>query len=102
MRLLARAAIPFFIRSPRVASAAEDKGDSMVRANVVLLTLFLDASSGVRARLRGEEGQAFVEYAMVMLLVAIALAAGTFVSPFRTAIEGAFSSIGDALSNAVP
>ena len=39
---------------------------------------------------------------MVMLIVAIALAAGTFVSPFRTAIEGAFSSIGDALNNAIP
>ena len=73
-----------------------------LRANVVFLTLWLEASSGVRARLRREEGQAFVEYAMVMLIVAIALAAGTFVSPFRTAIEGAFSSIGDALNNAIP
>jgi Flp pilus assembly pilin Flp len=72
------------------------------RATVVLLTLLLDASSGARSLLRREDGQAFVEYAMVMLLVALALAAGTFVSPFRSAIEGAFTSIGDALNNAIP
>jgi Flp pilus assembly pilin Flp len=72
------------------------------RATVLLLTLLLDATSGARALLRREDGQAFVEYAMVMLLVALALAAGTFVSPFRSAIEGAFTSIGDALNNAIP
>ena len=72
------------------------------RANVVLLTLLLDASSGVGARLRREEGQAFVEYAMVILLVTLALAAGTFVTPFRSGIESAFDGIGNALTAAIP
>ena len=74
----------------------------IARANVVLLTLLLDASSGVRARLRREEGQAFVEYAMVMLLVALALAAGAFVDPFRTALESAFGAVAGAFASAAP
>jgi Flp pilus assembly pilin Flp len=49
-------------------------------------------------RLRREDGQAFVEYAMVMLLVVLVLAAGAFVAPFRSSLESAFASIGDALS----
>jgi len=68
------------------------------RANVLLVTRLLNAS----ARLRREEGQAFVEYAMVLLLVTVALAAGTFITPFRDAITGAFTSIGDAINNAIP
>lgn len=72
------------------------------RANVVLLTGLLDARSVLRDRLRQEEGQAFVEYAMVLLLVAIALAATTFVTPFRNALETAFSSVGTAIDDATP
>ena len=56
------------------------------RANVLLVTLLLNASSNVRDRLRREEGQAFVEYAMVLLLVTVALAAGAFITPFRHAL----------------
>jgi Flp pilus assembly pilin Flp len=61
--------------------------------NVVLLALLARVG-----RLRREEGQAFVEYAMVMLLVVLVLAAGAFVAPFRSSLESAFSGIGDALS----
>jgi len=71
------------------------------RANVLLLTLLLDASSSVRDRLKREEGQAFVEYAMVLLLVTVALAAGTFITPFRDALKSAFQSIGDAINGAL-
>ena len=68
------------------------------RANVLLTTLLLDASRGVRDRFRREEGQAFVEYAMVLLLVTVALAAGAFITPFRDALESAFTRIGDAIT----
>jgi Flp pilus assembly pilin Flp len=59
-------------------------------------------TAGARAWLEREEGQAFVEYAIVLLLVAVTLAAGAFVTPFRTALEGAFSSVGGAISGALP
>ena len=72
------------------------------KTNVVLLALLLDAPARIRARLGREEGQAFVEYAMVMLLVALALAAGAFVTPFRSGIESAFEAIGNALTGAIP
>ena len=39
---------------------------------------------------------------MVMLLVALALAAGTFVAPFRTAIKSAFAGIANAITGAIP
>ena len=71
-------------------------------ANAAFLTLMLDASARVEARLRREEGQAFVEYAMVMLLVAIALAAGAFVAPFRSSLQAAFEAIGNALTKPIP
>src|SRR5262245_10392886 len=59
---------------------ASEKGDlGMIdRANVLLVTLFVDGFTRVRDRLRREEGQAFVEYAMVLLLVTVVLAAGAF------------------------
>ena len=72
------------------------------RANVLLVTLLLDGFTSVRDRLRREEGQAFVEYAMVLLLVTVALAAGTFITPFRTAITNAFEAIGNAITGAIP
>jgi len=71
------------------------------RANVLLLTLLLDSSASVRERVRREDGQAFVEYAMVLLLVTVALAAGAFITPFQDALRSAFSSIGDAITGAI-
>jgi Flp pilus assembly pilin Flp len=45
-----------------------------------------------------EEGQSVVEYAMVMVVVAITLAAGFFVTPLGTAIGGAIDVVTNALS----
>lgn len=42
-----------------------------------------------------EEGASGIEYALVAAMVAVALVA--FVTPIRTAIEGIFGDIGDAL-----
>jgi Flp pilus assembly pilin Flp len=72
------------------------------RANVILFTLLFEPSSCVQRRLRQDDGQAFVEYAMVLLLVTVALAAGAFVTPFRAAVENAFTAIGGAISAALP
>jgi Flp pilus assembly pilin Flp len=69
-------------------------------ANAMLVTLMLDASARVQARLRREEGQAFVEYALVMLLVGVALATGAFVGPFRSSLEAAFQAVQSALAKA--
>jgi Flp pilus assembly pilin Flp len=72
------------------------------RANVALLRLMIDASAAGKDRIRRQDGQAFVEYAMVLLLVTVALAAGAFVTPFRAAVENAFTAIGGAISSALP
>jgi Flp pilus assembly pilin Flp len=72
------------------------------RANVLLVTLFVDGLTSVRDRLRREEGQAFVEYAMVLLLVTVVLAAGAFIQPFQDALQKAFESIGNAITKAIP
>jgi Flp pilus assembly pilin Flp len=71
------------------------------RANALLAGLLLDGSDRALGRLRREDGQAFVEYALVLLIVAVALtaAAGVFISPFRAAIVSAFTRISDALNN---
>lgn len=72
------------------------------RAGFLLVTLLLDAAAVTRDRLRREDGQAFVEYAMILLLVTVALAAASFITPFRTAISTAFDAIGNAIDGAVP
>jgi Flp pilus assembly pilin Flp len=68
------------------------------RVGVLLVTVLLDAQD----RLRREEGQSFVEYAMVLLLITVALAAASFITPFRTAIANAFEAIGNAITGAIP
>ena len=50
---------------------------------------------------RHEGGQTFVEYTLVILLVAVAVATGTLVEPFREAIGNALTAIADALDDAV-
>jgi Flp pilus assembly pilin Flp len=69
------------------------------RASKWLYLLMLDAEEGARSRFQKEDGQAFVEYAMVLLLVTVALAAGAFIDPFRNALVGAFQAIADKISN---
>jgi Flp pilus assembly pilin Flp len=72
------------------------------RANAFFVTVLLRAPAALHARMRREEGQAFVEYALVLLLVAVFLTVGaaTFISPFRNAITDAFTAIGNAISGA--
>jgi Flp pilus assembly pilin Flp len=69
------------------------------RASSWLYLLLLDAENGARGRMKNEDGQAFVEYAMVLLLVTVALAAGAFINPFREALVGAFNAIAEQISN---
>jgi Flp pilus assembly pilin Flp len=69
------------------------------RANVLLLTLMSAASAGMD-RLRREEGQTFVEYALVILLIAVAVGAVATWDPLQDAIEGAVTDIKDAIAAA--
>ena len=62
------------------------------RANVLLLELVSAASAGTD-RLRREEGQTFVEYALVILLIAVAVGAVAAWGPLRDAISGAVDNI---------
>jgi Flp pilus assembly pilin Flp len=50
--------------------------------------------------LRRDEGQAFVEYALVLLLIAVAIAAASIWTPLLTDIGKAVNSIGNALNGA--
>ncbi len=54
-----------------------------------------------RGCLRDEAGQTFVEYTLVILLVAVAIATGALVEPFREAIASGLGAIGDAINGAV-
>lgn len=62
--------------------------------------LMIWGATGVRGRLRREEGQAFVEYSLVLLLVAVAVALLAQWDLFRDAIVNALDRVGDALSGA--
>ena len=52
--------------------------------------------------LRRDEGQAFVEYALVLLVVAVLVAGLTAWGTFRTAIGNAIGGVTTALDNATP
>jgi Flp pilus assembly pilin Flp len=69
------------------------------RANVLLLELVSAASSGID-RLRREEGQTFVEYALVILLIAVAVGAVATWTPLQDAITGAVTKIKDTINDA--
>jgi Flp pilus assembly pilin Flp len=58
------------------------------------------AVRAMRGRLGREEGQTFVEYTLVILVVAVVLVTGAFVEPFRNAIEGAMDTIADTITGA--
>jgi Flp pilus assembly pilin Flp len=69
------------------------------RANVLLLTLMSAASAGID-RLKREEGQTFVEYALVILLIGVAVGTLAAWGGLRTAISDAIDGIRDTISNA--
>jgi Flp pilus assembly pilin Flp len=69
------------------------------RANVLVLRLVSAASVGAE-RLRREEGQTFVEYALVILLIAVAVGTLAAWDGLRDAITTAIGDMTDAVSNA--
>jgi Flp pilus assembly pilin Flp len=69
------------------------------RANVLLTELFSAASAGID-RLRREEGQTFVEYALVILLIAVAVGAVATWDPLQTAITDAVDKIKTTITDA--
>jgi len=69
------------------------------RANVLLLELVSAASGGID-RLRREEGQTFVEYALVILLIAVAVSTLAAWGGLREAIGGAVDDITGAITGA--
>jgi Flp pilus assembly pilin Flp len=69
------------------------------RLNALIVALEVN----IRARLddlRRQEGQAFVEYALVITLVAVAVALLTQWGAFRTAIHDSLQKVIDALGKA--
>jgi Flp pilus assembly pilin Flp len=72
------------------------------RINVVAGQFLVDRWGFVKDRLRREGGQTFVEYSLVLLLVAVVLVAGSFITPFRDALDRAFTAIGDMIDGAIP
>jgi Flp pilus assembly pilin Flp len=52
--------------------------------------------------LRRDEGQAFVEYALVLLIIAVAVAGLTVWGPFRTAIGNAIDAVSTAIGDNTP
>ena len=69
------------------------------RANVLVLKLF-SAASVDSERLRREEGQTFVEYALVILLIAVAVGTLAAWDGLREAITTAIGDMTEAVSNA--
>ena len=67
------------------------------RANVLLLELVSAAAAG-SDRLRREEGQTFVEYALVILLIVVAVGTITAWGGLRDAIGTAIDNITSAIS----
>jgi Flp pilus assembly pilin Flp len=69
------------------------------RVNGLIAEAIVDAWRFVHDRLRRDEGQTFVEYTLVLLIVAVA-ATALFIDPVRNAITDAVGAIGDAFTDA--
>lgn len=68
--------------------------------NVKLLAFAAALGSRVGDRLRREDGQAFVEYALVLTLVAVAVALLAQWTNFTTEISNSLQKVINALKNA--
>jgi Flp pilus assembly pilin Flp len=68
--------------------------------NVGILRQLLAVQDALANRLRRQDGQAFVEYALVLTLVAVAVALLTQWSAFTSAIHDSLQKVINALSNA--
>ena len=67
------------------------------RIGAMLVTSLLDA---VRCRPNEDEGQTFVEYAVVMTVVILAIAVASFLTPLKAALEEAVGTVRDAIGAA--
>ena len=70
------------------------------KLNVGILRQMLATQDTLANRLRRQDGQAFVEYALVLTLVAVAVALLTQWSAFTDAITNSLQKVIDALTNA--
>ena len=77
------------------------------RANVYLSSVILGALEVLRERqvamrdqLSRDEGQAFVEYAMILVIVSVVIGALVIWTPIASSISGAISSITGAIDSA--
>ena len=70
------------------------------KLNVGILRQMLATQDTLANRLRRQDGQAFVEYALVLTLVAVAVALLSQWSSFTSAIHDSLQKVIDALSNA--
>ncbi len=70
--------------------------------NALLGEFVIDRWGFVKDRLRREDGQAFVEYTLVILLIAVFIATGTLVEPFRNALDDALTAIATAITDNIP
>lgn len=69
------------------------------QVNLGVLRTVLAVQTAFARRLRREEGQAFVEYALVLTLVAVAVALLTQWSAFTSAISGSLGRVINVLKN---
>lgn len=68
--------------------------------NVGVVWAMLKVRRAVPERLRNEQGQAFVEYALILTLVAVAVALLAQWSTFTNAISSSLGKVINALQNA--
>jgi Flp pilus assembly pilin Flp len=77
-------------------------GNWMIGLNSMIAGLALYVPDGARKRLRplaGERGQAFVEYVLLLTVVAIAVALVTAWTGFVSTITAALTKIGNTITN---
>jgi len=70
------------------------------RLNAVIVSWALSASAGAKDRLKREQGQAFVEYALVITLVAVAVALLTQWTAFTSELGNSLKRVITALKDA--
>ena len=69
----------------------------MDRVNAFLGTVLADRRAALEAYLRRDNGQAFVEYALVLVIIAVVIGAALTWDPLVNAIQGAIDDVADRL-----
>lgn len=70
------------------------------RASRLIPAIALETLERTRSLRRSERGQAFVEYTLLLLLVAVAIAGIADWGGLKSAISGALTAISNAIKNA--